>query len=54
MPVTAPTSFKVYRYRWIILLTFMLAVAFNQLLWITFAPITSTTVFRTCPSACCR
>ncbi len=33
-------SFKVYRYRWIILAAFMLAVAFNQLLWITFAPIT--------------
>ncbi len=34
-------AFKVYRYRWLILLAFMLAVAFNQLLWITFAPITS-------------
>ncbi len=34
-------TFKVYRYRWLILLAFMLAVAFNQLLWITFAPITS-------------
>ncbi|MCX6028236.1 MAG: MFS transporter [Chloroflexi bacterium] len=33
-------SFKVYRYRWVILAAFMLAVAFNQLLWITFAPIT--------------
>jgi MFS family permease len=36
------TSFKVYSYRWLILLAFMLAAAFNQLLWITFAPITST------------
>jgi sugar phosphate permease len=34
-------TFQVYRYRWLILLAFMLAVAFNQLLWITFAPITS-------------
>jgi len=33
-------TFKVYGYRWVILLTFMLAVLFNQLLWITFAPIT--------------
>jgi MFS family permease len=34
------TTFKVYSYRWVILLTFMLAALFNQLLWITFAPIT--------------
>jgi len=34
-------TFKVYGYRWVILLVFMLAAAFNQLLWITFAPITS-------------
>jgi cyanate permease len=33
-------SFKLYPYRWAILLTFMLATAVNQLLWITFAPIT--------------
>src|SRR5512135_1716609 len=33
-------AFKVYGYRWVILLVFMLATAFNQLLWITFAPIT--------------
>jgi cyanate permease len=31
---------KVYRARWAILVAFMLAVASNQLLWITFAPIT--------------
>ena len=36
------TTFKVYGYRWIVLAGFMLAVMFNQLLWITFAPITST------------
>jgi len=35
------TSFKVYGYRWIVLLAFMFVVAINQLLWITFAPITS-------------
>ena len=33
-------TYKVYGYRWLILLAFMLVVAFNQLLWITFAPIT--------------
>ena len=33
-------SFKVYPYRWAILLTFMFATAVNQMLWITFAPIT--------------
>ena len=35
------TDFKVYGYRWIVLLAFMFVVAINQLLWITFAPITS-------------
>jgi sugar phosphate permease len=35
------TSFKVYGYRWAVLLAFMFAIAVNQLLWITFAPITS-------------
>ena len=34
------TDFKVYGYRWIVLLAFMFVVAINQLLWITFAPIT--------------
>ena len=34
-------NFKVYRYRWIMLGVFMFIVAVNQLLWITFAPITS-------------
>jgi len=33
-------SFRVYGYRWIVLLAFMSVVAINQLLWITFAPIT--------------
>jgi len=34
-------SFKVYKYRWIVLVVYMLIVAVNQLLWITFAPITT-------------
>ena len=32
--------FRVYGYRWIVLLAFMLVTVVNQLLWITFAPIT--------------
>lgn len=35
------TDFKIYSYRWVVLLAFMLVVAINQLMWITFAPITS-------------
>ena len=38
------TSFKVYGYRWVILAVYMFIVAINQLLWITFAPITSDAV----------
>jgi cyanate permease len=34
------TSFRVYGYRWVVLLAFMCVVLTNQLLWITFAPIT--------------
>ena len=34
------SEYKVYGYRWVVLLAFMLVVAVNQLLWITFAPIT--------------
>jgi MFS family permease len=34
------TNFKVYGYRWIVLLAFMAVIVVNQLLWITFAPIT--------------
>lgn len=34
-------TFRVYGYRWIVLLAFMAIVAVNQLLWITFAAITS-------------
>ena len=35
-------TFKVYGYRWVILIVFMAVIAVNQLSWITFAPITST------------
>ena len=35
------TDFKVYGYRWVVLIAFMFVVAVNQMLWITFAPITS-------------
>lgn len=34
------STYKIYGYRWLILLVFMLAAAFNQLIWITFAPVT--------------
>jgi MFS family permease len=34
------TSFRVYGYRWVVLLSFMCAILANQTLWITFAPIT--------------
>jgi cyanate permease len=33
-------SFRVYGYRWVVLLAFMFAILANQILWITFAPIT--------------
>ncbi len=34
-------TFKVYGYRWVVLLAFMVIIALNQLLWITFAAITT-------------
>jgi len=34
------SDFKIYRIRWIMLTVYMFMVAVNQLLWITFAPIT--------------
>ena len=37
-------NFKVYGYRWVMLLVFMFAVAVTQLLWITFASITGDAV----------
>jgi cyanate permease len=36
----ATENFRIYSYRWVILIIFMCVVAVNQLLWITFAPIT--------------
>jgi fucose permease len=33
--------YKVYPYRWVILAVFMVVVAINQVMWITFASITS-------------
>jgi MFS family permease len=36
----AQSKFKVYRVRWIMLTVYMLMASVNQLLWITFAPIT--------------
>jgi MFS family permease len=38
------SNYKVYGYRWVVLLVFMVVVAINQLLWITFAPITTDAV----------
>jgi cyanate permease len=38
------TSYKVYGYRWVVLIVYMIIIAVNQLLWITFAPITSEAV----------
>jgi len=35
------STFKVYRFRWTILSIYMFLIAVNQMLWITFAPITS-------------
>jgi cyanate permease len=37
----AQAGFKVYGYRWVVLLSFMAIVAVNQLLWITFASVTT-------------
>ena len=37
-------GYKVYGYRWVVLLAFMFVVVMNQLLWITFASITSEAV----------
>lgn len=37
----AQSGFKVYGYRWVVLAVFMAVIAVNQLLWITFAAITT-------------
>lgn len=38
--VSESQSFRVYGYRWVVLLSFMFIAGMTQLLWITFAPIT--------------
>jgi MFS family permease len=38
--MTEPSVVRTYGYRWVMLVAFMLAIAVNQLLWISFAPIT--------------
>jgi len=35
-----PSVARAYGYRWVMLVVFMLAIAVNQLLWISFAPVT--------------
>ncbi len=40
-PISPAKGFKVYPYRWVVLLAFMLIALMTQVLWITFAPITS-------------
>jgi len=39
-PMNEPSAVRASGYRWVLLVAFMLAVAVNQLLWISFAPIT--------------
>jgi MFS family permease len=39
-PLAKQGEFKVYKYRWVVLLAFMLVAAINQLMWITYAAIT--------------
>jgi cyanate permease len=41
MPATEPASPRSYAYRWIVLLAFILIAGMTQVLWITFAPVTS-------------
>ena len=43
-PTMQKSLYKVYPYRWVMLSVYMLMTAANQLLWITFAPITSEAV----------
>ena len=43
-PLIPPNGYKIYGYRWVILAVFMFAAAINQMLWITFAPVTSVAV----------
>ena len=39
--MTNPAPPRVYAYRWVVLLAFVLIAGMTQVLWITFAPITS-------------
>ena len=41
LPSAPASDFKVYRYRWAVLLAFVLMALMTQVLWITFAPVTS-------------
>jgi cyanate permease len=38
------SSYKLYGYRWVMILVFMLIILINQMLWISFAPVTSEAV----------
>ncbi len=38
------SGYKVYGYRWVILMVYMLITSVNQMMWITFAPITTDAV----------
>jgi sugar phosphate permease len=38
------TGYKIYKYRWVVLIAYMLITIMNQLLWITFASITKDAV----------
>jgi sugar phosphate permease len=38
------SGYKIYGYRWVILSVYMIIISVNQLLWITFAPITNEAV----------
>ena len=38
------SAYKVYGYRWVVLLAYMFMISVNQMMWITFAPITTDAV----------
>lgn len=38
------TAYRVYRYRWVVLIAYMFMIIMNQMMWITFAPITTDAV----------
>lgn len=39
------SEFRIYSYRWVMLAVYMLAIIINQIMWITFAPITIDATF---------